>query len=187
MRTMKTQRELNLHYWGAIHDMVEAYNKEHPGADVKPCECVRSASSKLPYESHPQFSEESIYYQFAVAILYDEQAGVHRPVFPEDRLYNKVCEGIEYIAKEDGLQVVGSSSLIRVWKNGMHRNLTWHKPEPKRTFEINGVELPCPEKEGDFVLTIYGAGRRKFNFNNSDAYIRVYDAINELLTEARDK
>jgi len=29
MTTNKTQRELNLEYWGRVHDMCDAYNQQH--------------------------------------------------------------------------------------------------------------------------------------------------------------
>lgn len=151
---MKTKRKMNLKYWGEIHEMVEAYNKKYEyevpekRADVKPWECVKCPPTGEAYHFDPMFDADPASYEFAVAILYDEQAGVHRPVFPEDRLYHKVCKGIEYIAKEDGLQVVGCGSLLKVWGNGMHKNLTWHKPQPKRTFIVGNHYLT---NRGDVV------------------------------------
>ena len=38
--TTKTRRELNLEYWGRVHDMCDAYNKQH-GTSIKPQQCVK--------------------------------------------------------------------------------------------------------------------------------------------------
>lgn len=57
----------------------------------------------------------------------------------------------------------------------------------KRTFELNGEVLQCPEKEGEFVLTIYGHGRGKFYFKTEEDWRCVGDAVHNILTAARDK
>ena len=178
---MKTERELNQKYWNEIHDMVIAYNKKH-GCEVKPWECVKYNGSF--FSGNLEFIDRGDKYQFAVAILFDEQSQVHRPIFPEDKLYNKVCMGIEYIAKENGLQVIGSNSLLNVWGNGMYQNLTWNKPQPKRTFEINGVELPCPDEDGKYFFNI---GGDFFRYKDPKDYAHVCEFLETLFTEARDK
>ncbi|MFK5284047.1 hypothetical protein ACI3PL_31160, partial [Lacticaseibacillus paracasei] len=37
----KTQRELNLEYWGRVHDMCDSYNKQH-GTSISPQQCVKN-------------------------------------------------------------------------------------------------------------------------------------------------
>lgn len=176
---MKNQRELNLHYWVAIHEMVDTYNKEH-GADVKPWECVRYCGDKEYFVDHPYFNIEipSIY-QFAVAILYDEQAGVHRPVFHSDTIYH-VPDGERII--------IGTGSVI---KPNDSKYFSWHKPEQKRTFEINGVELPCPMKDDpernfdEYATMCFNA--KEFYFESLADKERWRHIFAKLLTEARDK
>lgn len=139
---MKTQRELNQHYWGILHEMVGAYNKTN-SADVKPWECVRydgALWSEMAILSAPQFDQSSARYQFAVAILYDEQAGVHRPIFENDRLF---LLGEEAIAEKFGVKSLEGICYFGYGAECFEKNVSWHKPKPKRTFEINGVELPC--------------------------------------------
>lgn len=178
---MKTQRELNVHYWTVIHDMVEAYNKEH-SADVKPWECVKYEGSVWSYKarsSQPQFDCSADLYQFAVAILYDEQDKVHKPVFPGDTVYEKLLP-FEFT-------VVDANTLERdalKFKGLDWSKFTWHKPQPKRTFEINGVELPCPVVGGDYIVDINNV---QFEFETLDDCVAVQVTLSKLLTEARDK
>lgn len=177
---MKTQRELNLHYWGHLHDMVDAYNKDHPGADVKLRECVKwrnihsSDNVFKTYVSDPIFTNRNDENIFAVAILYDEQAGVHRPVFHSDTIYH-VPDGERII--------IGTGSVI---KPNDSKYFSWHKPEQKRTFEINGVDLPCPVKNENAPQRLFVWGETfYFDRVGDDAVWR--DAIRSLLKEARDK
>lgn len=175
---MKTQRELNLHYWGAIHDMVEAYNKEHR-CDVKPWECVGFCGDKKYCEDHPYFNSEiQSAYEFAVAILYDEQAGVHRPLFPGDEVY---------------WATQNMSGEVFDWANGLFSRpedyslrLSWHKPQLKRTFRINGVELPCPTTNVTAPQKLFVWGQ-DFYFDRVGDDAMWREAIRKLLTEARDK
>ena len=84
---------------------------------------------------HPAFDVTPKYYEFAIAILED------KPVFVGDTLYHK----------ETGKKYIVSS--ITVFKF-----LTWQPPKPKRTFMLNGVELPCPSKKPTdhfFIMFIY--------------------------------
>lgn len=123
---MKTKRELNLEYWGRIHDMCD-------GTDVKPWECVK-------FEGHiqlaqPVFGGDPSCYEFAVAILEG------KPVFVEDIIYMKE-DGTEY--KVTFPYGFDSSKF------------TWTKPTKNRTFTLNGAEFPCPVKEDDGNCIVLG-------------------------------
>lgn len=83
---MKTQQELQLHYWGPHFDMVKEYNAKH-GTNIEPWECVKSVWINA-FTHHPDFSGSG--YTFAVTILYDDKRNEHRPVFVGDRLYAKL-------------------------------------------------------------------------------------------------
>lgn len=176
---MKTQRELNVHYWCDIHDMIYAYNNAHPGADVKPWECVKldgyAWRSAITY---PTFHCDPGRYQFAVAILFDEQAEIHKPVFLGDTVY-LIDGGRSLTVMSDTQECITS----KYW--------SWHKPQPKRTFEINGVELPCPMKDApecnfDEHTTIY-FNAKEFYFDSLADKDKWEHAFANLLTEAREK
>lgn len=69
-------------------------------------------------------------------------------------------------------------------------NFTWTKPKPKRTFQFNGVPLPCPvNNDGEQRKTIYRLhiGGKYYDFDNIDDLTKVSDFLHNLLTEARDK
>ena len=159
---MKTQRELILHYWGTIHDMCSAYNEKH-GTDVKPWECVNCGG---PFYSHPKFDAPAEGYEFAVAILEG------RPVFVGDALYN------------------GYGAYLRVTENCgfIFENMSWTPPAPKRTFTLNGVELPCPEKNIDtreqYSLGI-NTGSIYWFATRGDRDV-VSEVLDRILTQARD-
>lgn len=144
---MKTQRELNLKYWNEIHPMVEAYNKDQK-TDIHPCQCVRlNIEGHLVYFSGvPNFNSSTGFYEFAVAILYDEKAKQHRPIFENDRLY---LFGEVAIAEEFGVRSLESINYFGYGAECFESNVSWSKPK-KRTFEINGFQLT--EKEFDWLI-----------------------------------
>lgn len=111
---------------------------------------------------HPAFDVTPKYYEFAIAILED------KPVFVGDTLYHK----------ETGKKYIVSS--ITVFKF-----LTWQPPKPKRTFMINGVELPCPVK--DPTNHFIRLGICLFSFNTEEDADLVVRELTKILTEARDK
>lgn len=177
---MKTQAELHRHYWNVIEPMVSAYNEKH-GSNVYLWECVKWKG--MQFEEHPPFACDLEGYQFAVAILYDEQAKVHRPIFQGDEIFSKssgnkiivigaACEKIYYRIEEFHYLIDLEDCL-------------WHKPQSKRTFEINGVELPCPihEDEGPCVV----AGSNVYYFSSFEDSQKVKVFLHKLLNEALDK
>ena len=170
---MKTQRELNLEYWGRVHDMCAAYNEKH-GTDVNPNQCVKWFDGRewKPYEpSNGVWFHEGIQHKFAVAILEG------KPVFVGDKLY----------AKHNGAEVTVDTG-IKVKHNIFSEELTWTPPAPKRTFTLNGVELPCPEKNIDtreqYSLGI-NTGSIYWFATRGDRDV-VSEVLDRILTQARD-
>jgi len=119
------------------------------------------------FTTHPDFGrlDPQTEVRFAVAVLEG------RPVFVGDTLWIKDGHGFTV---EDDLHID-------------HRIMSWTPPTPKRTFTLNGKELPCPKpkfKEGtDWTFDISGD---LFGFDTKEECDSVYQAIIKLLTEARD-
>ncbi|SET40246.1 hypothetical protein SAMN05216326_12513 [Nitrosomonas marina] len=160
--------ELNREYWGRVHDMCE-------GTKVKPRECVRwkPLPNDKSFDYHPDFSEyvedalDDI--EFAVTVLED------RPVFVGDSLYcTETGQAIDWgILAEiaDNFHLVASR-----W--------TWHKKQ-KRTFLLNGEELPCPvEKKTEFAFLFNNI---IFYFDTFEDREKINHSFSHLLIEARDK
>lgn len=63
--------------------------------------------------------------------------------------------------------------------------MSWQPPKPKRTFILNGVELPCPVKypTNNFIRL----GICLFSFNAEEDAELVLRELTKILTEARDK
>jgi len=158
---MKTQRELNLEYWGRVHDMCDSYNKQH-GTNTQPQQCVKHCgyiwNSKM---QHPMFDGDR--YDLAVAIIED------KPVFVGDKIYHKAQKHCVPILE-------GTFYDPRYW--------TLTPPKPKRTFELNGKQLPCPSKDDNYPLEILG---EFYYFESIEDRIKVAKAINDLLVNVRDK
>lgn len=169
----KTQREWNLEYYGRVHDMCDDYNKEH-GTNIKPQQCVKYYGNvwDLPIK-HPVFDDKN--YDLAVAIIDG------KPVFVGDVLYSK-DKGLERIIKG------GSQTIRHIFTNVGSRDLndlTLTPPKHKRTFELNGKQLPCPEKK--FVNVSLEILGEDYFFNSLDDRNEVAKAINDLLDNARAK
>lgn len=175
VNNMKTTAELKAHYRDVIIPMVAQYNFDH-GTDVKTWECVRVKGNNEVFLNHPTFTLPPKDYTFALTIL------EARPVFVGDVLYHKGNMEGNFTVTPDGIAVGYCNYDMDCFEY-----LTWTPPEKKRTFMLNGVELPCPTKEGDFFLTIYGMGRYRFCFESAQDMRIVGDCLEDLLTEARDK
>lgn len=162
---MKTQQELQLHYWGPLHEMVKEYNQKH-GSDVKPWECVKCEGD---FKQYPKFTARPEAYTFAITILYDPERKEHRPVFVGDKLY---LNGQEF--------TVGKQALIH------EDRFSWVPPAPKRTFKLSDMELPCPEKrtEGGFLVTVCG---ETFAFSTFRDCYDFKTKLMSILTAARDQ
>lgn len=136
---MKTQQELQLHYWGLHYDMVKEYNAKH-GTNIQPWECVKYKGCIAGVLC--DFSNDHSVYEFALTILYDDKLKEHRPVFVGDKVYHKEY-GIE--------REIVSGNLV----SDFAEKFSWNPPTPKRTFKLNDMELPCPTyKEGGYMLEI---------------------------------
>ena len=160
--TTKTQRELNLEYWGRVHDMCDAYNKQH-GTNISPEKCVKVGGDIWNLKNiHPMFDGHK--YDLAVAIIEDT------PVFVGDNIYHKAqkhCVPIMECAFYDP----------RYW--------TLTPPKPKRTFDLNGKQLPCPETAPcGFTLSLFG---HNFYYEKYEDVNKVERAIFDILNNARDK
>ena len=157
----KTQRDLNLEYWGRVYDMCDAYNKQH-GTNIQPQQCVKYYGNvwDLPIK-HPVFDDKN--YDLAVAIIDDT------PVFVGYKIYTK--------RTGQGITVTeGFLSAI---------DYTLTPPKKKRTFELNGQQLPCPSEDYDeSALELLG---EHFYFESLEDRNKVAKAINDLLNNARDK
>ena len=160
---MKTQDELKAHYRDVIIPMVAKYNFDH-GTDVKPWECVRICEI-LEHVKHPEFNG-GYAYTFAQTILEG------KPVFVGDVVYYK---------KDMAKIIVGEAGIIF-----NPDNWTWTPQPKKRTFMLSGVELPCPVKNAETPHWICIEGKTTYFWNSKEAK-QVGDAINNTLTEARDK
>ena len=159
--TIKTQRELNLEYWGRVHDMCDAYNKQH-GTSIKPQQCVKYYGNvwNLPIK-HPVFDDKN--YDLAVAIIEDT------PVFVGDKIYSKrTGQGI---------------TLTEGFLSAIDYTLT--PPKEKRTFNLNGQQLPCPGTAPcGFTISMLG---HNFYYEEYEDVKKVERAIFDMLNNARDK
>ena len=177
---MKTQQELMQAYWGpgGTVDMVKEYNAKH-GTNIQPWECVVHLSlifgsgkvyHKQEFTEHPTFGNPGSYY-IAITILYDDKRKEHRPVFAGSELYYK----------RDG-------SMITMVNGGTITNpdrWSWNPPKPKRTFKLNDLELPCPDKnKGGYQIALISSKHFFSDFHDAQ---KVANAIDEILTAARDK
>ncbi len=157
----KTQRELNLEYWGRVHDMCDDYNKQH-GTNIQPQQCVKYYGNvwDLPIK-HPVFDDKN--YDLAVAIIDDT------PVFVGYKIYTK--------RTGQGITVTeGFLSAI---------DYTLTPPKKKRTFDLNGKQLPCPSEDYDeSVLELLG---EHYYFESIEDRNEVAREIIKLLDNARDK
>ncbi len=158
----KTQRELNLEYWGRVHDMCDAYNKQH-GTNISPEKCVKVGGDIWNLKNiHPMFDGHK--YDLAVAIIED------KPVFVGDKIYHKAQKHCVPIME-------GAFYDPRYW--------TITPPKPKRTFELNDKQLPCPSEDYDeYVLKLLG---EHYYFESIEDRNEVAMIIIKLLNNARDK
>lgn len=101
--------------------------------------------------------------EFAVAILEDE------PLFVGDKVY-WMHDGTEF---EWGMV----NHRLFAWSNNLTRT------PPKRTFMLNGVELPCPNNTPNGLeLRIVGFKDHAYHFTAVDDLRKVEIAINRLFT-----
>ena len=147
--------------------MCDAYNKQH-GTSIKPQDCVKHYGDvwSLPTR-HPVFDDKN--YNPAVAIIED------KPVFVGDKIYGK-DSGAEF-SWSDPCYMMQLNNYSWVW--------TLTPPKPKRTFDFNGQQLPCPIDD-NFGCRLDFLGN-DFFFESVEDRNKVAKAINDLLNNARDK
>lgn len=159
--------ELNMEYWGRIVPMVRDYNTRN-GTNIRPGNCVKCDGLAV-CSDHPRFNRYSNEYELAIAILEG------KPVFIDDTVYHKQS-GVE--------RIINTSEL----SDDFEDNFTWQPPKPKRTFMLNGVELPCPvdwtESANGDIAVIDG---EVFWFRNSMERDLVRDTISRIFNDARNK
>ena len=141
------------------------------------------------FDRHPSFDGGDDY-KFAVAILED------KPVFVGDILYKKDNGRKAIIDKlfDDGLLRIDFDNSPAIWKS-ISGAFTWQPPpKPKRTFNLNGVELPCPVDYGDAeifiaVEDVKGGIRRtnKFAFVDEEAATCFFTGLCKQLEESEIK
>ena len=155
------QRELNIEYWGRVHDMCDAYNKQH-GTNIDTKQCVKIDGDVWNMSHHPAFSDVQCDYSLASAIIDG------KPVFVGDKIYSKRT-GQEITITEGFLSAIDYTST---------------PPKPQRTFELNGQQLPCPSTDDNCPLEILG---EFYYFSSREDRNKVAKAINDLLVNAREK
>ena len=139
------------------------------GTEVNPWKCIRGKGDYFSdFNTHPEFKSNPDGYEFAVTILEG------KPVFIGDTVYHKQS-GIE--------RIINTSEL----SDDFEDNFTWQqpKPKPKRAFMLNGVELPCPDKESR--LHPFDISGRFFYFKSPQDRNDVFNAILNMLIKARNK
>mgnify|MGYP003564865876 FL=1 len=160
--TTKTQRELNLEYWGRVYNMCDAYNKQH-GTNTQPQQCVKHGGYIWDSKVHPVFDGSK--YDLAVAIIEDT------PVFAGDKIYTKrTCQ--EITVTEGFLSAI---------------DYTLTPPKKKRTFDLNGKQLPCPSNNefcDTYMLDIIGVN---YYFESMEDRNIVARELLNLIADARDK
>ena len=156
-----------------VAKMCDAYNEEH-STDINPWDCVRNPH--LIFTDHPDLRfghhEQTT---FSIAILEG------RPVFVGDAIY--WVGGKEFDWKVDIM--VGFSFKDHERITHIIKSLTWTPPTKKRTFMLNGVELPCPASDYREHKTL--VGYRAFYWESEQHHKLFGDAIANLLTAAREK
>jgi len=148
--------------WARVLDMCE-------GTKVDPLMCWKF-SGHLQLSS-PAFVHVPSLYTFAVAILED------KPVFIGDKVYANNCTSplvVEGISKQKGYIFVGNCTNYDI------SILSWNPP--KKTFFLNGVELPCPDgNKGGYQIGMFS---ERYYFTDFHDAQKVANAINKLLQDA---
>jgi hypothetical protein len=169
---MKTRRSLNLEYWGRCHDVCDEHNAKSE-VKIKPQDCVKI--NGIVYseykQSDPNFNESPDNYEFFVGIVDDT------PVFAGDAVYYK----------SDGTRFTARTELFNTSNQG---EWTLTPPKPKRTFELNGKQLPCPIDDNfcdicdTYMLDIIGVN---YYFKSIEDRNIVAKALLNLISDARVK
>jgi len=136
---MKTRKELNLEYWGRVHDMCKGTELE-----CSEWRCVELDDELLC--CHPGFEGNPDKYRLAVCIVED------KPVFVGNVLYNN---NDTIVAMNEYFRGEKQYSVFKIYYDTCRpsQEITWKKPTKKQTFSIEcsgknmGIvisDIPCP-------------------------------------------
>lgn len=145
--------------WARVLDMCE-------GTGVDPRYCWKYSGMNV--KKIPALDGRDLHkYEFAVAILED------KPVFVGDKIYANNCTSaltVEGISKQKGYVFVGNCANYDI------SILSWNPP--KKTFMLNGEELPCPDgNKGGYQISLLN-GRHYFsNFHDAQKVANAFDKI----------
>jgi len=145
------------------------------GTSAKPWDCIKGKNGYYfcNFNTHPEFTSNPDKYEFAVAILEG------KPVFVGDKIFNIISDRFITVQPEDAFANI-SPVLSKVY--------SWKPPKQKRTFMLNGIELPCPvdwtESANSDIAVIDG---EVFWFRNSIDRDLVRDTISRIFNDARNK
>ena len=143
--------------WARVLDMCE-------GTTVLPTSAWKF-KNHIQDDKLPNFEYDNPeLFEFTVAILED------KPVFIGDTIYNKRLGSCHTVT--DGTHI---SDVC--WSG-----YSWHPP--KKTFLMNGEELPCPDRSDKYELRIVGFHENIYYFYNNLDIRKVEAAINKLLQDA---
>lgn len=171
-------------------DMCDEYNRIHK-TNIQAHECVQLKSATGEWVSYfslnePDFSELLDHkVRFAVAIVEG------RPVFVGDTVYDKLLSHPLTVENGDSL-IYGT--CLRFDELDWDK-ISWNPPKKRRTFTLNGVELPCPGKEqseNKVVIYISGSCRPTFPdlrlyFETGGSACDFYNGLRKILLEVKNK
>ena len=126
----------------------------------EPWKCIRVIGHNFTYNKHPIFGS-TLDCTFAIAILEDES------LFVGDKVY----------WKHDGTEFDWNKINLSLWDYLL--NIT--RTPPKRTFTLNGVELPRPSKTGKVS---FGFVSELICFESYSDAEQVSSAIKRILEDA---
>ena len=142
--------------WARVLDMCE-------GTNVDPGLCWMYAGKGRNISGTPVFIENPEQYSFAVAILED------KPVFVGDKVW--------YTSLNRFVKIKNAIQIELVIRGGQ---AAWQPP--KKTFTLNGEELPCPSEFGKYRFQL---GVFEIHcFETPEDCTKVLNSINKLLKDA---
>ena len=151
---MKTKYETE----ADLHDEYARVIRMCEGTKVAPKVCWKCDG--IAKGTQPAFTSAPSDYTFALAIVYDDVRKIDRPVFEGDVLYGA-----------NGNRIIASADVNFDYK------WSWNPPK-KKTFMLNGKELPLPDGGDTFRISFPHSWK-----SQKDA-MKVEDAINKLLSGA---
>lgn len=162
-------------------DMCSEYNEKHR-TNIQPRECVEWKSPSYGWLGYPDGNEPDFKklldegVRFAVAIL------ENNPVFVGDIMFEKTT-GDKVLISGINPQLIDFARF------------TLKLPQKRRTFTLNGVELPCPEKEqSEHKVSMHISGSCRPTFPDLRLYFETggsacdfYNGLRKILLEAKNK